>query len=197
MTTIKSTAFSTLALLAFSTLLYPVQSFAQHCDSDQWLSRRHGIYFDKYGRCSQYNYTDSETCQSAQDKLRCDWDSESMVCYPERGRCSPTAWYSRPYNRCFDKQGCCDQYDYTDERTCNTGRDDLRCDWEARTGLCRPEQERECEQGEWYSDKYDRCFNKNGPCHQYGKTDVETCNNDEDHVVCRWNPVRSTCLPKN
>lgn len=196
MTITKSIASSTLALIAFSTLLYPVQSYAKHCDSDQWLSQSYRICFDKDGRCDQYNFTDSETCNSGQDNIRCDWDSEFRVCYPEKEHCSPSAWYSERFDRCFDKHGCCDQYDYTDSQTCNSGHDALLCDWDPHTGLCRPEQAARCDAGQWYSQAHDRCFDKNGPCIQYHRTDAETCHNAEDNIRCRWNPHRLHCLPR-
>jgi hypothetical protein len=53
------------------------------CSSNQWYS---GIYkrcFDKYGRCSQYNFTDTKTCNSGSDRLRCDWDVNNNTCFAE------------------------------------------------------------------------------------------------------------------
>ena len=56
---------------------------AASCTSNQWYS---GIYkrcFAKRGRCSQYNGTDSKTCNTRSDRLVCDWDVKTNTCYAE------------------------------------------------------------------------------------------------------------------
>ena len=38
---------------------------------------------EKRGSCSQYNYTDSKTCNTRSDKLVCDWKATDNTCYAE------------------------------------------------------------------------------------------------------------------
>ena len=53
------------------------------CNSNQWYSSLYKRCFEKSGQCSQYNFTDSKTCNSRSDRLRCDWDVNNNTCYAE------------------------------------------------------------------------------------------------------------------
>lgn len=193
MTTHKTILTTVLALAGLTLPCFSAPAQARNCDRDQWYSSRYDICFDKDGRCNQYDYTDHRTCNSGRDNLRCDWDSEFQVCEPENGRCASGDWYSSKYHTCFEKEGWCDQYDFTDSKTCNTNKDKLRCDWDRRTKRCYAEEESFCERDEWYSPRYDACFVKTGPCSQYDFTDSQTCNTGKDHIRCDWDSSDRSC----
>ncbi len=53
------------------------------CNASQWFSSQYKRCFDKRGQCSQYNHTDSKTCNSRSDNLRCDWDVNNNTCFAE------------------------------------------------------------------------------------------------------------------
>ena len=133
------TILSTLIFLGSA--FFHTTAFATWCDHDQWYSHKYDQCFDKYGKCWQYNDTDHNTCNSSNDKLKCDWDHKDQTCYPEMGggHCQKGEWYSKKYDRCFKKKGHCGQYSHTDQRTCNTGSDHMRCDWNKHSRQCYPE----------------------------------------------------------
>ena len=109
-------------------------------------------------------------------------------------RCKKGYWYSQEYNTCFKKKGHCDQYNYTDSRTCNTSKDNLRCDWHKKSRTCYAEDgHNQCPKGYWYSNKYNTCFKKKNRCKQYNGTDYGTCNTSKDHMRCDWHKQSRTC----
>ena len=53
------------------------------CSRNEWYSSLYNRCFAKRGSCSQYNYTDSKTCNTRSDKLVCDWKATDNTCYAE------------------------------------------------------------------------------------------------------------------
>ncbi len=62
---------------------YSKRSGGGDCGYGYWYSRKYNSCFKIYGKCAQYNGTDSRTCNSPKDKMRCDWDSYRRICYFE------------------------------------------------------------------------------------------------------------------
>ncbi len=52
-----------------------------HGNDDKWYSDYYHRWFYKSGDCSQYSYTDHDTCNTGRDYLQCDYDSSSQSCY--------------------------------------------------------------------------------------------------------------------
>lgn len=112
------------------------------CGYDEWYSAEYNECYKKVGRCSQYNDTDSRTCNSGNDRMMCDWNSKRRTCYSEsKGRyCKSNEWKSITTGRCFKKYGRCKQYDGTNKLVCNSPKDNMMCDWDSRTDTCYPER---------------------------------------------------------
>ena len=51
------------------------------CGHDEWYSSKYKKCYKKRGHCGQYNYTDSQTCNSGHDHMQCEWDRYDRVCY--------------------------------------------------------------------------------------------------------------------
>lgn len=116
------------------------------------------------------------------------------------GSCSGSQWYSSFYNRCFEKYSSCSQYNYLDPLTCNSGKDNLQCDWSRSSRTCYAEGGNGGPGGgsnnhdqEWWSTIYNRWYPKNGSCEQYNGTNYLTCNNSKDNLQCQWNSRGDTC----
>ena len=132
-------------LLTFLSLLFASSVFASSydCRSDQWYSHSDDYCYDVYGKCSQYNHTDSKTCNSPKDKIRCDWNHRDRSCYPEKRhgghdrkhRCQPGEWMSEN-GRCWNKRSSCSQYNYTNSKICNSRKDRMSCDWDHSSRTC-------------------------------------------------------------
>lgn len=103
-------------------------------------------------------------------------------------------WWSDHYKRWFDKYGDCGQYNNTDYDTCNSSKDEKQCDWDHRQHSCHAAGH-ENHDRQWWSDKYNRWFDKYGPCRQYDYTDYDTCNSSKDDLQCDWNRDHQTCYP--
>ena len=186
------------SFLAILVLLCSTSALAgNYCKSNEWYSEYYDRCFDKNGHCSQYDRTNSKTCNTSKDYLKCDWDHRYDKCEEEYEpeKCDHDEWYSKDYNRCFKKYGHCSQYNYTDSKTCNTSKDNLKCDWDHRYDKCEEEYEPEkCDHDEWYSKEYKKCFGKYGYCSQYNYTDKDTCNTGKDHLKCDWNSSTRKCF---
>ncbi len=53
-------------------------------------------------------------------------------------RCEWHQWES--FNgHCYEKDGPCSQYNYTNKFTCNNCKDNIQCDWNSHTNVCYPE----------------------------------------------------------
>ena len=134
-------------LFAAFALMFSMSAFAgsSDCPSGYWWSYDYQKCFKKHGHCSQYNYTDTKTCNTSKDYLKCDWNHSSSTCYEESGHgggnnhCKHDEWYSHDYKKCFKKYGHCGQYNHTDHKTCNTGKDRLKCDWDHQYRKCYEE----------------------------------------------------------
>lgn len=134
-------------LLATLAVLFSANAFA----GSTWYSSTYHKSYDKSGHCSQYNYTDTRTCNTPKDYLKCDWNSHTRTCYKEKkhsggghdtgyNKCSHDEWYSSHYRRCYKKRSYCSQYNYTDYNTCNSPKDRMRCDWDHKRSTCYEEK---------------------------------------------------------
>lgn len=128
------------------------------------------------------------------------WENNASckVHYPPtpETNCSWNEWYSPQYNRCFAKAGSCQQYDFTDSKTCNSGNDQMQCDWNpSHGGSCYSSGGHSGSEGgdQWWSSIYNKWFPKNGSCEQYNYTNLLTCNNSKDNLQCDWNKRSNTC----
>lgn len=132
-------------LLFIIGMLWTTVGLAGESDHRYWYSQKYDKWFEIYGECTQYNGTDSRTCNTGKDHLKCDWDHGHGTCYPESSHggnhCSRDAWYSKKYHKCYKKYGYCSQYDGTDHRTCNTNKDKLYCDWDRQDRTCFEEED--------------------------------------------------------
>lgn len=114
------------------------------------------------------------------------------------GQCPSGQWWSDSHHRCFDKHGHCGQYNYTDSKTCNSGHDNLQCDWDHSSRTCYSSgHDSGGHQDKWWSEKYNRWYDKKGHCGQYSYTDSNTCNTGKDYLQCDWNHHDSTCYPSH
>ncbi|KAI8106759.1 hypothetical protein M9434_001413 [Picochlorum sp. BPE23] len=52
------------------------------CGPFQWYSSTYGVCYDKNGKCTQYDGTDSYTCITGNDNLVCQWNSSKKWCDP-------------------------------------------------------------------------------------------------------------------
>jgi hypothetical protein len=107
-----------------------------------------------------------------------------------QGGCGIFEWYSSKYDSCYDIYGTCGQYDGTDSSTCRNGNDNLVCAWDSSNGLCTPVCYPEAQ---WYSSKYEKCFDVYGLCSQYDDTDASTCTTGKDGISCSWDPSSKRC----
>ena len=109
------------------------------------------------------------------------------------GQAFAGSWYSSDYGKHFDKDGYCSQYNHTDNSTCNTHKDNLKCDWNNHSRTCYEESRNSCPHGYWWSHTYSKCFKRSGHCSQYNHTDSRTCNTSKDHLRCDWKHSSSSC----
>lgn len=189
------TLFSVITLLC---ALTPTNADASPCERDEWYSPKYDACFEIRGECEQYDETDHKTCNTSRDKMLCDWLPEQDRCIPEdhdERECDSDEWYSKEYDMCFEKRGSCDQYDDTDHKTCSTRKDKMKCEWDRKKRECN--EKRRCAKDEWYSKKYDRCFEKSGSCNQYDDTDSKTCNSSKDSMRCDWDSRNRSCYEEN
>ena len=56
------------------------------------------------------------------------------------GSCSGSQWWSENFHRCFDKQGSCAQYNFSDASTCHTSKDLMACLWEPNRRTCNKKE---------------------------------------------------------
>ncbi len=130
-------------LLFIISMLWATVSLSSECGHGFWYSHQYENCFEKSGKCKQYDNTDSRTCNTGRDHLKCAWDHRQKTCYSEPGHsgnhCPRGHWYSKQYDMCYKKHGHCGQYDDTDHKTCNTRRDKLSCDWDQHDRTCSEE----------------------------------------------------------
>jgi hypothetical protein len=126
-----------LLILALLLCLTTALAAPSSCSYDEWWSSKWNKCYKKYYQCSQYDNTDSSTCNSGKDNMQCDWDSSSNKCYEANGGpCSYDEWWSSKWNKCYKKYYQCSQYDNTDSSTCNSGKDNMQCDWDSSSNKC-------------------------------------------------------------
>ena len=122
------------------------------------------------------NYNSSNNSRSSWSGSRSsNWNSDRDDRWSGSGsHCRHDEWYSKTYRKCYKKKGYCSQYNHTDSRTCNSGNDWMKCDWNHHSRTCYTEVKHpthpsptQCRHDEWYSSHHRKCFKKYGHCSQY------------------------------
>ncbi len=167
----------------------------QECRGD-WFEASNGECYYKYGQCSQYNDTSVEICNTGEDNLLCDLISFSDSNPSVAGTCvssCPSDYFSLD-GYCFKESGSCSQYNNTSMEICNTGEDNLSCDFipfndanGSVAGTCVSS----CPSGYFSLNGY--CFAATASCSQYNGTDSDTCNTGLDNMMCDWNASTKVC----
>ncbi len=166
-TSIASLAFASSMLAGASV------SFAE-----QWCGPR-GCY-EKSGHCSQYNHTDSETCNTGKDRMQCDWNWNDSSCYsssgsghggngPGHGGNGPGHGGNGP--------------GHGGNGPGHGGNGPGHGGNGPGNG----------HGSSWWSDRYHRSFDKQGHCGQYNHTDKDTCNTGKDFLQCDWDHHQRSC----
>ncbi|MEM9101609.1 MAG: hypothetical protein AAGB12_04745 [Pseudomonadota bacterium] len=170
-----------------------------------------GICYEEQGSCTQYNNTDSDTCNNGKDDLKCDWipaantdlpelantctdtcpagmESDGDVCQVIDNSC-PAETSFEVDGVCYPKDGSCSQYNDTNAGLCNTNKDNLSCDWIENHSNATLEKTcvTQCPEGAFELDGI--CYETEGSCSQYDGTSSDTCNNTDDELSCDWMPV--------
>ncbi len=120
---------------------------------------------------------------------------DPVITNPNTGICQGSQWFSREWNRCFEKGNRCEQYNGTNQGTCETPNDSLACDWNESAKSCFAEVKKvECNDKQWFSAQYNTCFEKFGRCEQYSGRDAKTCESPNDSLACDWDANQNTCF---
>ncbi len=167
------------------------ETCVNECSSDSTFEID-GQCYQKNGSCSQYNGTNTNTCNNGQDSLYCSWIPNNYPDSDLAGICAdecPSDSFELD-GQCFKHNDSCGQFNGTNSATCNNPNDDLSCDWIPTTyddsnlaGTCVAE----CPSDAFKLDG--QCFKHNGSCGQFNGTNSTTCNNQTDGIDCDWIPA--------
>ena len=99
------------------------------------------IFIEKSSECKLIKL--KERCEDAKGlyDVACEWDKREKKCEaPSRDNshdCKRGEWYD-PVFGCYDKQGDCKQYNFTNADVCETRKDRLKCSYNQATKICSP-----------------------------------------------------------
>ncbi len=102
------------------------------------------IFIEKGSECKLIKT--QERCEDAEDlyEVMCEWNERKKNCEaPKRDdsewgkKCDRGEWY-HPTFGCYDKKGYCGQYNFTNNKVCETKKDRLKCQYNDTSKICSP-----------------------------------------------------------
>lgn len=171
----------------------------QRCTSECGLNgtfELDGQCYEEAGSCSQYNGTNTNTCNNDFDVIGCEWIPNTHSDVTRQNTCAsscPSGTFAID-GSCYEVGGSCSQFNQTNSDLCNTGEDEVGCDWIpgshstlSLANTCASS----CPDGTFKIDGV--CYEEGGSCSQFNGTNDDTCNTTNDNVSCDWNASSNVC----